>query len=76
MDTGYKCTLDMTANSVYDIEEVANWCHGEYGLQGHDWNYAEQSPGMWIFVFATTRDMVRFGLTWNKSTMKFRPRLP
>lgn len=69
-----KTTLDMTGTCVYSLDEIIEWCIDEYGPIGHIWNCKELETNRLHFEFATSRDLVRFGLTWNTATLKFRPR--
>lgn len=69
----YKTTLCLDA-SVYEINEIIDWCileHGEGGFACATTNKANT----YEFGFDSTRALVRFGLTWNKSTIKYRNRI-
>jgi len=74
MSIGCTTILEMPHDTVYSIDEIVEWCVIEHGKQGQQWNYEQTDPVKWTFEFANTRDMVRFGLTWNKLTLKSRPR--
>jgi hypothetical protein len=63
------------SNSAYTVDEIADWCSKECGLQGHLWNYEPGNDTEYVFQFTTSRDLVRFGLTWNNLTLKARPRM-
>lgn len=72
MDLNYKTTLDMSGPCAYSLDEIVSWCTHYYGPGG--FSYQETKPNVWIFNFATNREMVRFGLTWNKMTIKNKPK--
>lgn len=62
------------ANSAYTLDEIVEWCAYEYGLQGHMWNYSAITGNTYLFEFASTRALVRFGLTWNLLTIRYKPK--
>lgn len=68
----YKTTLCLD-NSVYDINEIVEWCRLENGEDG--FSYTPTATNIYEFKFTSTMALVRFGLTWNRQTIKHRPRL-
>lgn len=74
MTTEYKTTLHLGNSSAYDIAEIIEWCTIEYGIG--KFNYQSiNNANTYDFSFLSTRDMVRFGLTWNALTIRYRPRI-
>jgi hypothetical protein len=63
------------SNSAYTVDEIVDWCNHEYGQQGEAWMYEPINNTEYKFMFHTTKGLVRFGLTWNKLTLKARPRM-
>lgn len=74
MELNYKTTLDMSGTCAYAIEEIVDWCFTQCGTCGYHFRYEETNPNIWTFYFPTNKEMVRFGLTWNKITIKYKPR--
>ena len=60
--------------SAYTVEEIARWCNDEYGQQGEAWAYESIDNTEYKFMFHTTKDLVRFGLTWNLVSLRYKPR--
>lgn len=74
MTDTYKNTLCLGTSSAYNIDEVVEWCTIEYGIG--KFNYlTTNSANTFEFIFTSKRDMVRFGLTWNALTIRYRPRI-
>lgn len=74
MTNEYKTTLCLGNSSAYDIAEIIEWCTIEYGIDKFSY-LAADAANTFEFTFASQRDMVRFGLTWNALTIKYRPRI-
>lgn len=66
--------LDLN-HSAYTIDEIVEWCSDEFGMQ-HDitWNVQSIDNNSYQFKFNTTRNLVRFGLTWNKISLRYKPK--
>ena len=69
----YKTTLCLGSNSVYEIKEIVEWCTLENGEDGFSWTPINDNT--YEFKFTSTMALVRFGLTWNKQTIRYRPRM-
>lgn len=71
LDT-YKTSLCLD-NSVYEIDEIREWCTLENGEGG--FNCSLVNDNTYEFKFTSTMALVRFGLTWNQQTIKYRSRM-
>ena len=62
-------------HSAYTIDEIVEWCRDEFGIQ-HDitWNVQAVDNDIYQFKFNQTRDLVRFGLTWNLISIRYKPK--
>jgi len=73
MTDTYKNTFCLGTSSAYDFEEIVDWCTNEYGVGKFSY-LATNAANTFEFIFTSKRDMIRFGLTWNALTIRYRLR--